>query len=170
LSVDPTIRAGANSSGLVRLYAVKPVAPGSSISHYDTIASRNLLMEPAINPDLTHSVKPPEDLTLNLLRDVGWFPDADNDGVADNADCEPNSDLSPTVVVAGCDSGVPNLMFAGGCTLSDRIAHIAAASSKNHGTFVKNAQVLLNELKKNGTITAAQKDALSTCIGASNNP
>ena len=34
-------------------------------------------MEPAINPDLTHSVKAPEDLTLELLRDVGWFADAD---------------------------------------------------------------------------------------------
>ena len=50
------------------------------------------------------------------------------------------------------------------------LAHIAADSSHNHGTFVKNAQVLLNELKKNGTITAAQKDALSNCVGQSNNP
>ena len=30
-------------------------------------------MEPAINPDLTHSVKAPEDLTLELLRD--WLSD-----------------------------------------------------------------------------------------------
>jgi hypothetical protein len=174
MSVDLSIRAGASPAGMARLYAVKPVAPGSSISHFDTIASRNLLMEPAISPDLTHSVKPPEDLTLNLLRDVGWFADADLDGEPDSTDCEPNSDLRPTVVIAGCDSGVPNIMFTAapnrGCTLADRIAHIAAASAANHGTFVKNANVLLNELKKNGTITAAQKDVLSSCVGASNNP
>ena len=30
-------------------------------------------MEPAINFDLTHSLVPPQDLTLSLLRDIGWF-------------------------------------------------------------------------------------------------
>ncbi|MDT4895857.1 MAG: hypothetical protein QOH25_934 [Acidobacteriota bacterium] len=80
------IRAGTDIPGMVRLYMPFPVAGGSSGSHYDTIASRNLLMEPAINPDLTHNVKAPEDLTLELLRDIGWFPDADVDGRADDVD------------------------------------------------------------------------------------
>jgi len=164
-----SIRAGANAANMVRLYAVKPVAPGSSISHYDTIASRNLLMEPAINPDLTHSVKPPEDLTLNLLRDVGWFADADLDGVADDVDCEPNSNFSPTVVVGGCDSGVPNFLFTTGCTLSDRIAHLAAAA-KNHGDFVSAVADLLNQLKKDGLITGAQKGSLQSCSANANLP
>src|SRR5262249_21602360 len=62
LSVDSTIRAGADSNGNARLYAPFPVATGSNVSHYDTVASRNLLMEPAINPDLTHEVKAPDDL------------------------------------------------------------------------------------------------------------
>ena len=82
--------------------------------------------------------------------------------------------MRPTVIISGCDSGVPNVMFTTapnrGCTLADRLALIAADSSRNHGTFVKNANALLNELKKNGTITAAQKDALSSCVGSSNNP
>lgn len=86
IGVDPTIRAGANGSNQSRLYMPFPVASGSSGSHYDTIAFRNQLMEPAINGDLTHSVKPPEDLTLPLMRDIGWFPDADVDGVADGND------------------------------------------------------------------------------------
>ncbi len=29
-------------------------------------------MEPSINADPTHSVQSPQDLTLELLRDVGW--------------------------------------------------------------------------------------------------
>ena len=41
-------------------------------------------MEPAINPDLTHSVQAPEDLTLAQLRDVGWFLDANVDGIPDD--------------------------------------------------------------------------------------
>ena len=96
LGLDLSIRAGADAQGRARVFAPFPVAGGSSISHYDTVASRNLLMEPAINGDLTHKVKAPDDLTFELLRDVGWtFPDADGDGVADDEDCNPNSDREP---------------------------------------------------------------------------
>lgn len=84
LRVDPNIRAGADPEGRARLYAPNPLVGGSSVSHYDSVATRNLLMEPAINPDLTHEVSAPEDLTLELFRDIGWFPDADLDGVADD--------------------------------------------------------------------------------------
>ncbi len=86
LSVDLGIRAGADALDRARLYAPFPVAGGSSISHYDTVANRNLLMEPAINGNLTHNVKSPDDLTLELFRDIGWFPDADVDGIPDGAD------------------------------------------------------------------------------------
>jgi hypothetical protein len=54
------------------MYAPNPNQPGSSVSHYDTSAIPNLLMEPAINADLTHEVKPPRDLTFPLLKDIGW--------------------------------------------------------------------------------------------------
>ena len=84
LVVDPTVRAGADPEGRARLYAPNPLVGGSSVSHYDSIASRNLLMEPAINPDLTHEVSAPEDLTHELFLDLGWFPDADLDGIADD--------------------------------------------------------------------------------------
>jgi hypothetical protein len=84
LGVDLSIRAGADPFGRARLFAPSPVQPGSSVSHFDTIAFKNLLMEPAINPDLTHNVKAPSDLTLEQLRDVGWFPDANLDGIPDN--------------------------------------------------------------------------------------
>ena len=64
--------AGTDTQNHVKLYAPAVVAPGSSVSHYDTTADRNLLMEPFINSDLTHSVQSPEDLTLELLHDIGW--------------------------------------------------------------------------------------------------
>jgi hypothetical protein len=86
IGVDNTLRAGTDVAGRVRLYMPFPVVSGSSGSHYDTVARRNLLMEPSINADLTHSLTPPEDLTLPLMRDIGWFPDADVDGIADSAD------------------------------------------------------------------------------------
>jgi uncharacterized protein (TIGR03382 family) len=63
---------GADSSGRALLYAPSTLAPGSSVSHWDTSAFPNLLMEPNINPDLNHTL----DLTVPLLRDIGWFADA----------------------------------------------------------------------------------------------
>ena len=72
IAVDLTIRAGADALNRAKVYAPFPVVGASSISHYDTVATRNLLMEPAISADLTHNVKAPNDLTFELLRDVGW--------------------------------------------------------------------------------------------------
>ena len=166
---DLSIRAGADAVGKARLFMPNPVQGGSSGSHYDSIAFRNLLMEPAINPDLTHSVKAPEDLTLELLRDIGWFPDADLDGVADGNDCSPNSDLRTTVNVGSCDSGVPNTLFSNGCTISDLIQQIGA-SSRNHGAFVSGVARLTGQLTRSGLITDAQKDAILSCAAGASIP
>ncbi len=72
LGVNSTQYAGADIFGRARLYAPNPFQGGSSVSHYDTIAFPNLLMEPAINGDLLHAVTPPADLTFPLLQDIGW--------------------------------------------------------------------------------------------------
>ncbi len=162
LGLDPTIRAGADANGRARVFAPFPVAGGSSISHYDTVASRNLLMEPAINGDLTHKVKSPDDLTFELLRDVGWtFPDADGDGVVDDEDCNPNSIVSPTIVLCGRDSGVPNTLFENGCTMADLIAELAASAS-NHGQFVSGVAHLTDQWVADGLITGQQKGAVQS--------
>ena len=52
------------------MFAPNPDQPGSSVSHWDVSAFPNLLMEPAINPDLTQNV----DLTYENFYDIGWFP------------------------------------------------------------------------------------------------
>lgn len=72
LTVDPTRRAGADALGRPLLYTPNPIAPGSSVSHWDVSASPNLLMEPSINRDLTNILVPPKDLTVPLLKDLGW--------------------------------------------------------------------------------------------------
>jgi hypothetical protein len=126
-------------------------------------------MEPAINGDLTHSVKEPQDLTLAEMRDVGWFPDADLDGVEDAEDCEPHSNFAATVVIGGCNSGVPNTFFLDGCTISDVVAHIAA-DARNHGAFVSGVSFFTNDLKKKGTITGAQKGAIQSCAARASIP
>jgi hypothetical protein len=66
------LTAGKDASGHPLLYAPNPLQLGSSISHFDTSASPNQLMEPAINGDLTHNVDVPNDLTTKVMRDLGW--------------------------------------------------------------------------------------------------
>ncbi len=88
LSFDPTQLSGTNADGLVRLFAPGTVQPGSSFSHFDTVASPNLLMEPSITSTLTASVN--VDLTAPLYADIGWgIVDADTDLVPDiNDNCQ----------------------------------------------------------------------------------
>lgn len=64
--------AGADLFGRVLMYTPNPVEPGSSVSHFDTSARRNLLMEPFATLSDPRTVDPPADLTLPLLRDLGW--------------------------------------------------------------------------------------------------
>jgi hypothetical protein len=72
LFLNMSLLAGADAAGRLFLYTPNPLEPGSSVSHWDTSARRNLLMEPFINDDLDHQVKPPSDLTLQLFIDIGW--------------------------------------------------------------------------------------------------
>jgi hypothetical protein len=72
LKLDPASLAGTDGSGRVKLYAPSPLELGSSISHWDVSANPNLLMEPAINSNLSNNV----DLTLAHFGDLGWLPDS----------------------------------------------------------------------------------------------
>jgi hypothetical protein len=68
MRTDPSQRAGTSPEGYVRLYAPCTLQQGSSVHHWDVVATPNLLMEPSINSDLLHDV----DLTMYMLIDMGW--------------------------------------------------------------------------------------------------
>jgi hypothetical protein len=65
---DPLGTLAGTDGGALRLHAPSPLALGSSISHWTISAEPSLLMEPAINSNLTDDL----DLTLDLFIDVGW--------------------------------------------------------------------------------------------------
>jgi hypothetical protein len=74
LHVNKDQYAGADAQG-ARCCTPNPYQSGSSVSHYDTIAFRNLLMEPAINSDLpVYRVTPPKDLTCRCCRTSAGDP------------------------------------------------------------------------------------------------
>jgi hypothetical protein len=124
LLLDNSVLAGTDRINHLALLATfDPVAPGSSISHFDQVAFPNQLMEPAINADLTGSVTPPEDLTTSLFTDIGWFSDAD--GVPDGKDSCIGSDLRRKVFLGRCNTGAINDTQANGCTLNDEYAECA---------------------------------------------
>jgi hypothetical protein len=156
LGVNLSVRAGADPSGRALLNAPVPLVSGSSYSHWDPIAFPNLLMEPAINSDLTHNV----DLTRQEMIDIGWF--SDGDGVPDGVDQCIGSSRAATVVIDGCDSGVPNTTFSTGCHISDQINDCAVGAG-NHGGFVSCVSHLTNDLKKDGVISGNQKGAIQSC-------
>jgi hypothetical protein len=146
LRVDPDLAAGANDAGQVRLYAPTVVALGSSISHFDTVATPNLLMEPFITSTLRAADT--LDLTPFQMRDIGW---------------------TSTVVIDGCDSGVDDTQFSDGSTIADGIAACAAGAA-NHGAFVSCVAHLTDALKKAGVISGAQQGAITTCASGASIP
>jgi hypothetical protein len=68
LGFDLSQLAGADPLNHVQLYTPNPFQSGSSISHWDVSAFPNLLMEPAINNNLSSTV----DLTFWVFGDIGW--------------------------------------------------------------------------------------------------
>jgi hypothetical protein len=69
LGLDAAQYAGADASGRLLMYAPNGFQGGSSVSHWDTTASPNLLMEPSVSSDLGSTV----DATLAAFQDIGWF-------------------------------------------------------------------------------------------------
>ena len=168
--------AGADAAGFVRLYAPNPVQSGSSISHWDTVADPNLLMEPFINADLTAATD--LDLTPYQLADIGWEL---------GPHCPVGSDDSATVVIDGCDSGVTNLFgpfttfpvplsaagipagdVNGGCYLADLVN--SCASAANHGEYTSCVTTTTNYLVSIGVISPAESASIQACAAAASIP
>ena len=72
LGVDPQRLSGTDLGKRIRMHSPIENEPGSSVSHFTVDARGNQLMEPSINQDLLHEVKPVRDLTYPLLQDIGW--------------------------------------------------------------------------------------------------
>jgi len=105
----------------------------------------------------------PTDVALDSLRLTTSPPDdEDGDGVADKVDQCPNSDLSATVAIGECDSGVTNPTFPSGCTLSD-LAAACEHGKHDHGHSGACIAHLTNDLASDRIITRRQKNAILRC-------
>lgn len=104
-NVPNVLSSGADGSNHARVYTPSPVAPGSSVSHFDLSLSPNQLMEPNISGALTHSISAPQDLTFHLLMDIGW-----NTGPPPSPtptpSPPPNDNFASAQVISGCSGSV----------------------------------------------------------------
>ena len=97
------------------------------------------------------------------------FVDTDEDGIPDEEDGCPESDLNETIVIDGCDSGVENTLFGDGCTMSDLIDELPG-NAENHGQFVSSVSHLTTDWKKEGLISGKEKGAIMKCAAKATIP
>jgi hypothetical protein len=95
--------------------------------------------------------------------------DSDGDGIPDDEDDCPASDLDLTVIIDGCDSGVDNILFEDGCTLAD-LTEECAQTTRSHGKFSSCVSHLANDLKKQGDLAGRDKGKLQSCAARSRLP
>lgn len=127
-------------------YLFKVVAPaGSSIARVE--------LHPADRPSTDPHIAF-KDLSLERL-------DTDGDGVPDEADHCPNSDLRRFVDTGGGPSSVVNVVDGEGCSLQD-LVNAAAAAARNRGQYVSAIAKLADELRKAGRISARQSAELKS--------
>jgi hypothetical protein len=95
-------------------------------------------------------------------------PDSDGDGVPDDEDAFPNSDLRPTVIIGACDSGVVNQLLSdpAGATMNDLIG-AAQESARNHGHFVNAVTRLADGWKEDGHISGRDHGRITSCAARS---
>ena len=111
----------------------------------------------------------PTEVTEVMNNGCSPPPDSDGDGVPDDQDAFPNSNLDATVDIGGCDSSVDNLELGNGATFNDMIG-AAAAGAKNHGAFVSAVSKLANQWKKDGLISGKEKGKITSCAARSDLP
>jgi len=108
----------------------------------------------------------PGQIEFDAISVLSELLDRDGDGIPDDQDHCPDSDLRPTVFVEDCDSGVANRLFENGCTTADLIAE-CGLEVKNHGQFVSQVAKVLNELKRANLISTSDKGSIQNCAAQS---
>lgn len=136
---------GADNSGFALLYAPSPVQPGSSFSHYDTSASPNALMEPAITSTLVANLN--VDLTPALFQDEGWTLNAGN------------------ALIAGCNTGM-DVVSEGGLIIGASVQawdKLCLASSSNKSEYQACITGYKDRLESAGLLTGNQGGRIAFC-------
>ncbi|HZP12129.1 MAG TPA: Ig-like domain-containing protein [Nevskiaceae bacterium] len=149
------LSAGRTASGHVRMFAPNPVQQGSSIAHWDSIASPNLVMEPVYSAiDASLHV----DLTTCAFEDIGWqlcgtwqCPDISGNG----GSCAGNTAPTLTQIANQAineDTATGALAFTVGDAESSASSLTVSGSSSNT-SLVPNPNIVFGGSGANRTVT-----------------
>jgi len=117
------------------------------------------------------------DTEVALLEDCDdVVVDTDGDGVADDVDACPDSDLRPTVWIFNIDTRIPNLIEgqlvnADGCSLADLVNAIiedASANARNRGEFLRAVARGLQALGNEGLLPTQLHGYFQNCAARCN--
>ncbi|HXC52928.1 MAG TPA: hypothetical protein VN634_18725 [Candidatus Limnocylindrales bacterium] len=116
------LAAGRRVDGALKVFAPSIYQLGSSVSHVDTVASPNELMEPYLSDPQPHNL----DITVAMLADMGWTEhanavcgDANGDGSVSTSDAL--MVLRGAVGNGACPLAVCNVNNFGGVTTADAL-------------------------------------------------
>ena len=105
--------------------------------------------------------------------------DMDGDGVLNENDAHPNSDMSEYININGCYPNVKNKMVKNGSTMMDQINDLIAQINSEyngqnyktlHSKFVTKLAQITYGWRTSKLITATQRTQISTCASNSNIP
>lgn len=85
--------------------------------------------------------------------------DSDGDGINDDVDACPASDISRSVVVGATDTGVTNSVDSVGCSVTDKVL-ACEADARNRGDYVSCVSHLAKQLRVEGVISNPDHGAL----------
>ena len=161
------LSAGRTPSGHVRMFAPNPVQQGSSIAHWDSVATPNLVMEPVYSSiDATQHV----DLTTCAFQDIGWqlcgtwqCPDISGNGGA----CAGNT---PPTLTQIADPSIDEDTATGALAFTIGDAETSASSltvsgSSSNTSLVPNPNIVFGGSGANRTVTitpAANRNGTAT--------
>ena len=92
--------------------------------------------------------------------------DSDGDGILDSCDACQDSDMSNTIVIGSCNSGVSNDLFDDGCTMVDMLKD-CGQKARNHSSFVRCIATLSSFWKRQGLISGKDVGRIVNCAGSS---
>lgn len=102
-------------------------------------------------------------------EDMEESEDSDEDGVSDEDDDCSDSNLTETVVIDDCNTGVKNTVLDNGCSILDLIER-CAEEADNHGQFVKCVSGMTNKLRQKGIITGSERGRIQQCAALADIP
>ena len=89
--------------------------------------------------------------------------DTDGDGITDDVDACPASDLSSDVILGACNCDVDNILMADGCTVADLTQPVALTGSTNVRALLSDVQRVGMGLKRDGVLDLQDVRSLTSC-------